>query len=679
MKDRLNRLPVLVFAIFIFFILAALAYLPFASKFGYYNDDWYLIYSGISQGSGVFKTIFGIDRPFRGFFVGWMFDLFGVNAPLYSYSAYIMRSLGALGLFWIVRQVWPREKLAAVFLGIVCLIYPGFLDQPNAIDYQSHIWAYSLEIGSIALSLYAMKSGMRLWQRILLILTALLCQVLALLLMEYYIGLEGLRLLLMIVQVNHILDGDRKRKLRLFLAYWLPFLASAAGFMLWRQFIFVNQRGATDIQLMLTQLVNSPLQESAWMAVRMLQDLLNVSLMAWAVPVYNLVFSLGLKQFLLVFGLAAAAGLVAWGGMASVDRRPGARSDSSRLPEANTSLELAVVGVLSMAAALVPVHLGNRHVVFDSFSRFTLTASIGAGMLLVAVWYSLISHTRLRLVFPIVLVVLGVIVHNANSIEYVSRWDIMRNFWWQASWRVPQFKPGTILVVDYAGYGVAEDYFVWGPASLIYGDEKNQDYTDLPVLAATLDKRDLIKAIGQEKDEFDRRSIIGEKDFANLLVLSMATARSCVQVLDEKREVSNLSRIEVIALAPYSHQRQIETQSELHHPSEEIFGIPPAQDWCYFYQAAGLLRQRGDWEGITLIGDEALERGLKPGDSMEWLPFILAYAYTGRYDRMDSLVPYVQDVPFIALQACKLLQNDPDQASTQFPQAHARLLEAYCD
>ena len=679
MKARWNHYPVFVIATFSVFLLAAVAYLPFAHKFGYYNDDWYLIYSGVSQGSAVFKTIFDIDRPFRGFFVGWMFDLFGVNAPLYSYSAYFMRCLGALGIVWIVRMVWPRERLAAVILGILCVLYPGFLDQPNAIDYQSHIWAYSLSIGSIAFSLYAMKAGLRRWQRISWIVLAVLSQVLALLLMEYYIGLEGLRLLLMLVQVNHLSQETWRKRFSLFLPYWLPFLMGAVGFMVWRQFIFVNQRGATDIQLMFTQLINSPLQEAAWMAVRMLQDLLNVTLMAWTVPVYNLVFSLGLKQFLLAFGLAAAAGLAAWAGLLSLD---GVQCDVSNSVDESgkrTAVELAMVGLFSMAAALIPVHLGNRHVIFDGFSRFSLTASIGAGLLLVAFWHTFLAQARLRLAFPIALVVLGVMVHSANSIGFVNRWEVLRDFWWQVSWRVPQFKPGTVLVVDYAGYGVAEDYFVWGPANLIYGAPVVQDYTELPILAATMDKRDLIKAIGQEKDEFDRRSIVSEKDFANLLVLSMANSASCVQVLDEKREVSNLNRIEVIALAPYSHMSRIEAEAALHTPAEDIFGISPAHDWCYFYQTAGLLRQRGDWEEIVNLGEEALAQGLRPNDSIEWLPFIQAYAYTGRYDRMEALNSDIQEVPFLSLQACRLFQNDPDQAGTQFPQGQARLLEAFCD
>ena len=307
-------------AVLAVFLLAALAYLPFASQFGYYNDDWYLIYNGVSRGSQVFMDIFEIDRPFRGYFVGWMFDLFGVNTVLYSYAAYFMRCMAALGVLWITRMVWPHEKVAAVIVALLSVTYPGFLDQPNAIDYQSHIWAFTLAIASVAFSLKAITKGSPGGLRAILILLAAVCQAASLLLMEYYIGIEGLRLALMAVMIQHQAGMRIRDRVRLLVLTWLPSLTCAAGFMVWRQFFFQNQRQATDIGGMFERLVGSPILRGIWMGVYMLQDLLNVIFFSWAVPVYNLVFGLRLRDALFGLGLALAAGLAGWAVMVILDR-----------------------------------------------------------------------------------------------------------------------------------------------------------------------------------------------------------------------------------------------------------------------------------------------------------------------------------------------------------------------
>jgi hypothetical protein len=660
------------------FVLGGLAYLPFAPRFGYYNDDWYLIYAGLSQGSQVFKEVFASDRPFRAYLVGWLFDWFGVNAPLYSYAGYLMRCLGALGVMWIGRLVWPPHKTTALLLALICLVYPGFLDQPNAIDYQSHFWAFTLAIGSIAFSLQAMQAGLSRFHRAVWIALAVIAQVIALLLMEYYIGLEGLRLALMFALLSRQETGGWRGRLRLLLGFWLPSLAGAVGFLLWRQFIFQNQRGATDIATMFANLLQSPIRRVISMALSMLQDWLNVIFYAWAVPVYNLVFGLSLTERVIAFGLALVTVFLCLALLAWLSRRWQDEDAPVRSGDIKVGVEMALVGFVGVTAALLPVHLGNRQVVFEGFSRFSLPASIGAGLILLGLWQDMFSHTRLRNWLPAFLLGLGVLAHSGNSLQHVAQWEVVRDFWWQVSWRVPQFQPGTVLMADYAGYGIAEDYFIWGPASLIYEAQPDPERDTLPLAAATLDKRDLVKAIGREMDWNDRRGIITDKDFANLLVLAMAKPGSCVHVLDEFTEVSNQQRFEVIALAPYSHQSRIDLDEPVLVPPAAVFGPEPAQGWCYYFQSASLARQRGDWQAVLRLAQEARRLSLQPGDPLEWMPFILAYAYTGDTASLEALLPSLQEIPFLKLQACRFVHSDPQQAAAQFPQGYQTLVDAFC-
>jgi len=51
--------------ILIIIVISALAYLPLVGEFGYFNDDWYLMYSASAYGPNTFVDIFSVDRPGR--------------------------------------------------------------------------------------------------------------------------------------------------------------------------------------------------------------------------------------------------------------------------------------------------------------------------------------------------------------------------------------------------------------------------------------------------------------------------------------------------------------------------------------------------------------------------------------------------------------------------------------
>jgi hypothetical protein len=87
-------------------------------------------------------------------------------------------------------------------------------------------------------------------------------------------------------------------------------------------------------------------------------------------------------------------------------------------------------------------------------------------------------------------------------------------------------------------------------------------------------------------------------------------------------------------------------------PPARLFGEEPPHDWCYYYQKASLARQRGQWEEAAQLGYAAAEQGLRPIDRVEWVPFLLAYAYTGDYDSAMDLVPVVAEVLRIKVNLC---------------------------
>jgi hypothetical protein len=94
-----------------------------------------------------------------------------------------------------------------------------------------------------------------------------------------------------------------------------------------------------------------------------------------------------------------------------------------------------------------------------------------------------------------------------------------------------------------------------------------------------------------------------------------------------------------------------------HTPPEIVFGPEPEHGWCYYYQKADLARQRGDWAEVIRLGDQASAQGLAPGDRIEWMPFLQAYAQVGDIDRLTELAPIVKADPYTTREVCSTLRS----------------------
>lgn len=635
------------------FLLALLCFLPLAQSFGFYRDDWYLVYAGTSQGAASFNEIFSIDRPLRGPFLAFFFNMFGSNAPLYSYTAFTARLFGAMGLYWIMKMVWPRATEAAWAAALLSVVYPGFLDMPNALDFQAHVWSFAIAIWSIALSVKSISVGNRLTRAGMLLISIVL-QFVYLLLMEYFIGIEGLRIALTCYVSTQLTDLNisskrylNRKTTRLILkglARSTPLLLAGSMFVLWRVYYFQDLRAATDITILFDRVSSAPLLELVWEPVRLVRDLLNVLIYAWGVPDYTLAVQLRLRDSLLVFGMGFLVGLITWFGSRLLFRR----ESEDRIAESQESRGMVIVGLIGALAALIPIHFGCCQVLFDQFGRFSLTSSVGAVILLVGVW-SLFPRGHFKVTVLALMMAIAGVTHTANSIRHIAYTNMVNDFWWQVTWRAPQIKPGTVLVANYGGQRVAEDYFVWGPSNLIYYPTLPPEAeTVLQLTATTLERIDILSILEQRQDITIRRGIVSQKDYTKVLVLSMPTPNSCVHVLDgQSPELSENDPSSIFLLAQYSKLEQIDEFAKPHRPPQSIFGDEPARNWCYYYERAALARQQGAWNEIVSLAEEASRADLRPIDQVEWIPFIYAYAQLNMEEEFQYLANILRDNSFL--------------------------------
>jgi hypothetical protein len=631
-------------------VMSALVYLPRLHQIGYLNDDWYLMYSAHAYGPQVFADIYSIDRPLRALVLGPAYSLFGDNPLYYNLSAYLFRLISGLSFFWLLQMLWPRRRNATFLATLLFLIYPGFLSQINGIDYQSQMVSLAAAMLSIALSVKASLTQHPATKWIAFLLTALLGWF-YLGLVEYFLGLELLRFasLYLVASRNTMTE---KGKLLAGLRCALPGLIIPVVFLIWRIFFFESERGATDIGSQLTQFKELPLATSVWWLVRLVSNTFNVTFLAWGMPLYQFISFISRLRDL--FLAAAVAGLLLF--LLFWFLRPLEEEQDSESAFGNWRLEILAVGLLTALAGLVPVILVNRQADFGDFSRYTLASSPGSALMLVSLLFFL-SSRPVRWGVLSVLVIAAVFTHHANAIRVVDETNSLRVFWWQVAWRIPQLSANATLVANYPVTTIQEDYFVWGPANLIYYPQGVAgDQIRTGVSAAVLNKDSLLKILGQAQKENDnRRSIRSVIDYQNVLVLSMPTQRSCVQVINgSEPEISQFEEERLMVIAPFSELEHIQLNARPALPPQIVFGPEPLHDWCFYYEKADLARQRGDWKEVVRLGDEVLQNAFGPQDDIEWMPFLQGYVRAGDKESLDKIRRLMKNSdPYIIRQVCQ--------------------------
>ncbi len=628
--------------------VAGLLYLPFIFKFGYYYDDWYLMYAAGAKGPMIFKDIFSVDRPLRALVMIPAYSLFGNNPLYYNLSAFFLRFLGGLSFLWTLRMVWPNQRWAVLSASLLFLTYPGFLSQPNAIDYQSHLAGLAAGMLSIALTVKAIQSEN--WRgRLVLYLFSILLGWFYLSQIEWYIGLEFFRFACVIILVYREKESHWAHVLR-FLRWAYPLILIPGVFLIWRIFFFKSERGATDIGLQFGDVLSSPFAFLLNWARTLGNDALDSLFFAWLIPLQRLASRLTITEWSMGLGVAVLVLAAVW--IALV--RPQNSGDEHSVAAPNWKREIFWLGLGLILFGLLPVILVGRSVDFKNYSRYTMIASAGAALLWAA-GLNMIASQKVRTVLLSFLLLSASLTHYGNGLMHARDTEEVRNFWWQVSWRIPDMESGTTLVANYP-VTVEEDYFIWGPANLIYHPESaHKDYVQPAIYAALLNEQTIAGVLAKEPQDFsNRRGIRTYKNYRNILILSQPTPVSCVQAIDGKQvELSSAEDSRVVKLAPYSETEHILPGESFHTPPAIPFGAQPSFAWCYYYEKASYARQLGDWNEIARLGDEARSLGFSAGDPVEWIPFLQAYAVLGQTEKIESLASQFKNTPFHKQQLCQ--------------------------
>ena len=647
-------------ALFILFFVSALAYLPNISKFTLYKDDWYYIVDGFFGGPKIFREMFYIDRPLRGYLFEYLFRLFGTNPLPYQILAYTWRLLSGFVYFWLLNLIWPNHKRANLWIAIFFMLYPGYLWWVSGVEYQPFMLTQFLQGLSFVTMLLFMRS-----QKIIIKLIHLSISIVTgwvgLLLVDYTIGMELFRFVIVFIVVSHELPIIRTAvKIKKALLRWLPFIMIPAGFMIWRIFFFNNTRSETDISLQIGQFIAAPIQVGKLWLLNLIKSFVNINLMGWIKPFYDNFFSLGLMDFIIAVALS---GLAIFFTKLVFSRLFLPSTDPHEVEPTASQWEKEAIcgGIIGIIGGIIPIVIMNREVDIASYSHYLLNTLFAA----VPFFYVLINWIKSKkFQQAILLSFLGFLIlsNYSYSVNVVKQERSIADFWKQVVIRAPGFERGTTFLVNLPNsYGKDNWDAVWAPVNYLYADPNNINISggvvNYPYAGLKPDLESSQKILTNNENEIGYRTHLFFPNFKKLVVISQPSLDSCVHIFNSQWPRITISDSDQVLLAASkSELSTVSSQVTYLNLDEKIFGKVDDTNWCTIYQQAELALQLNQWDQLAKLQIESEKSDFSPKDQIEWMPFLQAAFYRGNADHIKTILKKITD-PVVLSQACTTYQT----------------------
>lgn len=596
---------------------------------GFYWDDWPAIMTIRLQGVDGFWDFYRGERPFS----AWTFILFapllGTNQLWWHIFTLFLRWLTVFGVWWSMCSLWPKRKHEATWIALLFAIYPVFLQQPVAVAFSQHWISFALYFFSLGAMIQSIREKRWYW---LLTLLALVMSGLHMMTMEYFIGLELLRPVVLWI-ISSEKSYNRRQRIQETIVRWFPYLLILVVVIVWRLFFMAINGEDPNRPVLLYDLLTHPFSTSLRLAQFAVQDLIMNLFGSWYLTLEPIKFNLTDSLYMNSLALGVfSTGLVIF---YLLRFYPDVSEDASSDP--NWYKQSITVGLLATLMGSLPVWLTDRQVLTGLYGgRFGMASMFGVSVMVVGLLEWLTPRRLQKIIMIGALVGIAVAFHLRSASTYYKYWVKQHQFYWQLSWRAPYLKPDTaILSTDELFLYVGRNPTAMA-LNLLYPQPKGN--TNLAYWFIELTHDVGLKGIpkfveGQTISLNFRNYSFDGSSLDGLAIFYEPEDDRCLWVLspedDYNPEIPGMTE-DVLPVSNLS--RIVTSPPQEGYPPIEIFGKEPSHSWCYFYQKADLARQLGDWERVVQLVNEALAKGYKPRNPHERLPFIEGYAHTGQWE-----------------------------------------------
>jgi hypothetical protein len=631
-----------------------IAPIPGRSGLGLYWDDWPSLWFLHAFGPTIFPQAFAIDRPLQ----GWLFvlttSLLGESMLAWQLFGILARLLSGLAVGWALLSLWPQRKTRVLYVVLLFLAYPGFLQQYIPITYSHQFLIMAAFFVSLGMMNWAVRKPGWYWP---LTIASILIALLSMFSLEYFYGLELLRpVFLWILVTEQTLDEtgsatavlakpeSRAKRCGRVALHWLPYLIMDLLFLAWRLSTF-TPRGQVSL---FERLVSAPLATILELFRTIFQDILEASAVAWArILVYLNPSGVKASVVILYAAIVVVLALLVIFYLSRLDREmedfPKKQPISSRMRRL-FGLPLVLLGTYALLIGGWPFWAtGLRIELAFPWDRFTLPMMLGVSLLLVGLLEVIFRAPLPKIILIGILVGLAGGAQLHIALQFRQDWEAQKAFFRQLVWRIPGLQPGTLLLTTDLPFAYDTDNSLTAPVNWIY-DNASDPSRQMPYLLYDLNARrenrlpDIIE--GQPVQQ-EYRATIFNGSTSQALVFVYEPPR-CLKVIDPlidqamPRKPDNL-----VEAFPLSRPELILTEvyPEATLPAS-IFGSPPTRPgWCYYFEKADLASQRHNWEQVVALAEDvSLETVKLPRESAyELAPFIQGYAHTGQWEKAFQL------------------------------------------
>ena len=638
-KDKLKRIPYTAVLIPLG-VFVLLSYGTLLKKLGFYWDDWPYVWTRLELGYHGLLRHFSFSRPVAGQIHNLAILITNGSPFLAQCWGLLWQVFGSFCAGLLVKEVWPEKRFAAALTALLFIAYPGFTMRPIAINFSFSYFLMGMLFLSFILSVRAVWVSRG---RAVCIILACLISLLNLFASEYFFLLELLRPFFIAAALSET-TPDRKERLRKVIRNWVPYLAVFVCGTLYRMFFNRTQTLHYEFKL-LTDFKAAPLQTVFRYLAGMGKDCLRVIFEAWStVFEFPNRMEFGVRSTR-VYGIICIGTFIISGiflGIYSQNRSK--RSGANR--------DMILIGILGLLLAGQPFWLTESpiHFVFQN-SRYTLPFILSVSLILAGLldWIRRGRYVQVLLASVFISLAAGHLFVVGN--EYRRDWTLTKDFFSELKWRVPGIEEDTVIVSNVLPIRFSTDNSLTAPLNWIYAEKYEPDR--IPYILYTNTKREAtlsgLEAGNDVFQEYLSAQFIGSTDD---MISVYYSAPGCVHVLDPEIDIFNqmIPEIDREAAVLNNYSRIITDAADNGLPVRQ-FGAENAHGWCWYYEKADLERQRGNWEATAALGDEAFAMNDYPNDPMERIPFIEAYAHTGRWQDAISQTQAAMEVT--------PLMNDP--------------------
>lgn len=625
-KSVLRRVERLPFPILLF-IISFFAYGLLIPFLGFYWDDLPNMWVFHMFGAGGFVSYASNHRPFS----AWVFvlttSILGESPIGYHILALLLRWAGSVATWWTLKQLWPAAKKQVAWVALLFAIYPGFRELPIATVFNVHLVCLALSIFSLGGMLWSMRHP-RVF--IPMTLASVVASATSIFTMEYFITLELLRPVLVWVVLREK-RMDTWRVIKNLIINTAPYFLVLCAYALWRIYIFkfpYYEPVLMESSISFTERIRNVIP-LIWNSIT------RSSILAWLSPFRGDNGTLMGRVMVVLFWLTAtSSAFLSFLILRKVNEpKPEGQSFFSRW-----AFQAIILGIVALFLAGWPIWIAGLEVDLEPLdSRFTLPFLLGASLLVAGLIDLIPGKHVFKVAILSILVGASVGWHLKTTNVFRYEWEVFKDLFWQLTWRAPTVKPGTAFLTNDIPLQYYSDNSLTAMVNWTFAPEGKSlampyllDFTSVRLGAG-------IPALEHGLKLTQDYSILSFTGSTDNTVAVFIMPPSCLRVLDQKLD-DGYQRLPALTgkAANISNLGQIEFSNQA-TPPLNIFGHPPSQDWCYYYEKADQARQRQDWAAIVEYGEIAFGLNDNPNEATERLPFIEGYAHLGNWSRALEL------------------------------------------